>query len=108
MTPLPCAAPAFGRAERDDVVPLLQRRHAGTDIGDDARPLVAENRREDTLGIGTGKRVFVGGVADAGRLDLDHDLACPRAFDVHSLQAERLARLAGHGSTNLHGFLPRD
>ena len=62
---------------------------------------MAEDRRENTFGIGARKRVFVS-VADAGRLDFDQHLAGARAVDVHGFQAEGLARLAGHGGANLH------
>ena len=66
---------------------------------------MAEDGGEYTFGIGTGERVFVG-VADAGGLDLDQHLAGARTVDVHGFQAERLARLAGHGGTNLHCIPP--
>ena len=72
------ALPAFGRVERDDVVVLGQRRHARADVDDDARALVAEDRREQALGVVAREREPVG-VADAGRLDLDQHLAGARA-----------------------------
>ena len=67
-------SPAFGRVERDDVVARLDAGHARPDIDDDARALMAEDRRERPSGIGAGERELVG-MADAGRLDLDQHLA---------------------------------
>ena len=75
-----CAA--FRRVERDDVVALLQRRDARPDVDDDAGAFVAEDRREQALRIGAGKGEVVG-VADAGGLDLDQDLAGLRAFELN-------------------------
>ncbi len=95
------ALPAFRRVERDDVIAHLQAGHAGAHLGHDTRALMAEDCGEDALGVGAGEGEFVG-VADAGGLDLDQHLARAWAFDVHRLQAERLARLAGHGGTDLH------
>ena len=40
------ALPAFRRVERDDVIALLQRRHARADLRHDAGALMAEDRRE--------------------------------------------------------------
>jgi hypothetical protein len=43
--------PAFRRVERDDVVVLLDRGHAGPDIDDDAGALVAEDCRKESLRV---------------------------------------------------------
>ena len=72
--------------------PFFRLRHAGADVDDDARALVAEDRREEALGIGAGERELVG-VADAGGLDLDQHLAGLRAFEVDGLDGQRLAGL---------------
>src|SRR5690606_33537165 len=66
--------PALRRIERDDVIALLDAGDAGADIDNDTRALVPEDRREQTLGVRTRKRELVR-MADAGGLDLDHDLA---------------------------------
>ena len=63
------ALPALGRVERDHVVALLERGHARADVDHDARALVAEDRREQALGVGARAGELVG-VADAGGLDL--------------------------------------
>src|SRR3546814_104102 len=101
------ARPACGGIERDHVVAGLQRGDAGPDLQHHARALVAEDRREDTLGVGARERELVG-VADAGRLDLDQHLAGPRALEGHGFDGERLAGLAGDGGAGLHGFLSPD
>ena len=69
----------------------LDRGHARADFHHHAGAFVAEDRRKQPLGIGATERELVG-VANAGRLDLDHHLAGARAVkvDLHNLQ-----RLAG-------------
>ena len=81
----------------DDVTP-------GADVDDDARALVAEDRREQALGIGARARELVG-VADAGRLDLDEHLAGLRAFELHRLDHQRLAGLVRDRCANIHRLL---
>ena len=99
------ALPAFRRVERDDVIALLQRRHAGSNLRHDASALMAEDRRKQPLRIGAGERIFIR-VADAGRLDLDQHLAGTWPLDIHGLQAQRLARLAGYRGSYLHRIPP--
>ena len=79
----------------------FERRHARPDLAHDAGALMAEDRREHALGIGTRERVGVG-VADAGRHDLDQHLACFRPFDRDRLDRERLARFPRHRCLRLH------
>ena len=98
------AGAAFRRIERNDVVALLDRGHAGTDIDDDAGALVAEDRRKQSLRIGARQRELVG-VADAGRLDLDQHLAGARAVELDGRHFQRLAGRIGHGGANVHSFL---
>ncbi len=100
------ALAAFRRVERDHVVAFLQRLHAGTDVDDDARAFVAEDHREQALGIRAGARELVG-VADAGRPDLDQHFAgfWPGQFDVDHL--ERLAGRPGDCCACLHLVLPQ-
>ena len=71
------------------------------DLDDDAGALVAEDRREEALRIGARERELVG-VADAGRLDLDQDLAGLRAFELDGLDRERLAGGEGNGGADVH------
>jgi hypothetical protein len=88
------------------VVAGLQRGHAGADLAHDAGALVAEDRGKQALRVRARQCVGVG-VADAGRLDLDHDLAGLRALDVDRLDGERLAGLPGHRSAGFHGRVLR-
>ncbi len=93
---------AFGRIERDDMVALLHGRHAGADVDDDTGAFMAENGREQTFGIGTGKGEIVG-MADAGRLDLDQHLAGAGAFELNGHDLQRFSCLHGNGGANVHG-----
>ena len=96
------ALPAFGRVERNDVVALLHAGHARPDIDDDAGALMAEDRREQAFGVGAGKRELVG-VADAGGLHLDQDLAGFRSLEVDLGDLERLGLLHCDGGAGFHG-----
>ena len=95
------ALAALGRVERDHVVARLDRLHARPDLDHDARALVAEDRREQALGVGAGERVRVG-VADAGRLDLDQHLAGLRPLELDGLDRERLPGLVRHRRAYVH------
>jgi hypothetical protein len=101
------ALPAFRRVERDDVVPFLDAGHARPDIDDDAGAFVAEDGREQTLGVGAGQRELVG-VTDAGGFDLDQHFAGFRSLQLDLRDGERLALLQCDGGTGFHdGFPPR-
>ena len=76
---------------------------ARPDLADDACALMAEDRREQPLAVEPVQRVGVG-VADAAGLDLDQDLARPRAFEVEFDDLELLLRFEGDGGTGLHGW----
>jgi len=65
---------------------------------------VAEDGREDALGIGTGEGELVG-VANAGGLDLDQHLARLGTFQLNRLDGERLSRLVRDGGANVHGSI---
>ena len=95
------ALPALGRVQRNDVIALLQRRHAGADVDHDAGALVAEDRRKQALRIRARAREFVG-VADAGRLDLDQHLAGLGSREIDRLDDEWCARLVRNCRANLH------
>ena len=87
------------------MVALLHALHARADLDDDAGALVPEDRREQPFRIGAREGVFVG-VADAGRLDLDQNLAGLRPLEI-DLRRFRAAsspqrpprRAIFHGST---------
>jgi hypothetical protein len=79
------ALPAFGRVERDGVVPAPEAGDAGTDVDDNARTLVAEDRRKEAFRIRARARELVG-VADAGGLDLDQYFAGLRAVETNGLE----------------------
>ena len=85
--------------------PFLTLVTPGADLDDDAGALVAEDRREQALGIGARQRELVG-VADAGRLDLDQHLAGLRALEVDLDDLERLAGREGDGCAGLHDSPP--
>jgi hypothetical protein len=59
---------------------------------------MAEDRREDAFGIGARQGEFVG-VADAGGLDLDQNLALFRVVEVHFHDLKRFAGGNGNGGT---------
>src|SRR5215204_309044 len=99
------ALAAFRRVERDDVLADLHRRHAGSDLAHDAGALVAEDRGELSLRIGPRQRVGVG-VADAGRHDLDEDLARLWSLELDRLDRERLRGFPGDGGARLHRLPP--
>jgi hypothetical protein len=93
--------PAFGRVEGNNVIVFLHARHARPDIDDNAGALMAQNGREQPLGVGAGKRELVG-VADAGGFDLDQNLPGLRPVEVDLRDLERLGLLQCNSST---GFM---
>jgi hypothetical protein len=99
------ALPALGGVERDDMIAGLQRGHALAHLQHDARALMAEDRGEQPLGVRARKREVVG-VADAGGLDLDQNLARLRAVEVHVHDFQRFSGFKGHGGTCAHGSVP--
>src|SRR5713101_6783695 len=98
------ALPAFGGIERNDVIAFFHAGDSRARVDHHARALVAENRREQALGVGTRAREFVG-MADAGRLDLDQHFAGLRSLQLHGLDGEWCARFMGDGCANIHGSL---
>ena len=95
------ALPAFRRVERDDVVTLLERCHSRADIYDDSRTLVAEDHREEPLGIGARTRELVR-VADARRADFDQDFTGLRTVQLDGFHDQRLSGGIGDGGTRFH------
>jgi hypothetical protein len=84
------------------VVAGHEARDARAHVDDDARALVAEDDREQALRIGPRARELVG-VADAGGLDLDEDLAGLGPVELDVLDDERLASLVTDGGTGAYG-----
>jgi hypothetical protein len=68
-------------------------------------PFMAEDRGEQPLGVRARQREIVG-VADAGGLDLDQDLARLRAVEVHIHDLQRLSRFQRDGGTCTHVPVP--
>ena len=62
---------------------------------------VAEDAREQALGVGAGERVVIG-VAHARRLELDQHLAGLRPRELDLLDAQGLASGPGHRGARLH------
>ena len=83
------------------MVALPEPGHAGADLAHDARALVAQDRREEPLGIRARPRELVG-VTDPGGHDLDQDLARFRPLEIDFDDFEGLARLEGDRRTCLH------
>ncbi|MGZ2469432.1 hypothetical protein ACVJMZ_005019 [Sinorhizobium medicae] len=98
------AGAAFRRIERDDVVALPDAGDARADIDDDAGALMAEDRREQPFRIRPRKREVVG-MADAGRLHLDQNLAGPRPFELDFSHDKGFSGLDGQSSASAHGCL---
>ena len=99
------ALAAFGRVERDDVIARFQRGDPWPDLEHDARAFMAQDRGEQPFGIGARQGEFIG-VAKAGGLDLDQDLARLGAVQVDVHDFKRLARLQGDGGCGAHCWDP--
>jgi hypothetical protein len=94
------AALAAPRPADDDLVALLDLRHAVADRGDDARALVPED-----TGEGEGERSLLRdgvGVADPAGHDLDEHLARERLVDLELLDVQGLVVLLQDGGRDLH------
>ena len=96
---------AFGGVKRDHVIAGLQRFHAGAAFHHHARAFMAKDRGENPLGVGAGQGEFVG-VANAGGLDLDQNLALFRVVKVHLHDFKRFASGNGNGGTGAHFGIP--
>mmetsp|Transcript_5863 Transcript_5863/g.24238 ORF Transcript_5863/g.24238 Transcript_5863/m.24238 type:complete len:407 (+) Transcript_5863:165-1385(+) len=81
---------------RDDVIAGRHRRHAGADGFDNRASLVAQNAREEALGVLPLERVHIR-VAERVGHHLDADLAGFGRRDHDGLVAERLVRRPGDG-----------
>jgi hypothetical protein len=84
------------------MVARVDADHAGADLADHARALMAEDRRKQAFGIEAVQRVGVG-MADARRHDFDQHFARLGAFQVELDNLERLPGFEGDGGAGLHG-----
>ena len=84
------------------MIAFLHAGDAAADIDHHAGAFMAEDRREQSFGIGAGQREFVG-VADAGRLDFDQHFAFARPLELDGRYLQRLAGGDGNGGANIHG-----
>ena len=75
--------------------------YARSNVDDHARALVAENRGEQSFGVGPGQGEFVG-VADAGGFDLDEHFTGLGPIELNGGDGERFPRLERHRSTHIH------
>ena len=87
------------------MVAFFDRGHAGPNIDDHARTLMAENGGEEAFRIGAGQSEFIC-VADAGCLDLDEDFAGTRSIELHGCDFKRFAGRNGDGGTDIHVAFP--
>src|SRR6185437_14517194 len=95
------ALPALGCVERNHVVALLERLNAGSHIDHDARTFMSQDGREESFRVRPREREMVG-MADAGSLQLHEHFTALGAFQLHCLDAQRLAGLNGNGCTYVH------
>ena len=87
---------------------MIARPDAGdafTDLDNDARPLVAQNHRENTLRIPARQRVRIG-VAHAGVRHPDEHFALPGRGDIDLDDFEWLAGLEGNSGARFHIGIP--
>ena len=95
------ALATFRRVQRDHVVPDGDRRNALADFFDDGAALVAEDRRENSLGVFTRQRERIG-VADAGSDVAKQHFAGPGPLEIQHFDFQRFARGEGNGSASFH------
>ena len=84
------------------MIAFFDAGHAGSDVYNDAGAFVTEDRRKQSLRViaRTGELV---GMADAGRPDLDQDLARARPVQIDGMDFQRFAGGGGDGGAGLHG-----
>jgi hypothetical protein len=83
------------------VVARLQAGHAGPNLDDDARSLMAENGGKQTFRIFARQREPVG-VADARRPDLDQHFAGLRPLQLNRHDFQRLSSPRGDRRAHIH------
>ena len=95
-----------GRDERQhDVVADGEVLHAGADLGDDARALVAAEDREARHRDATGNQMVIR-MAHPGRFHLDLDFILGRVTDLDFLDGPRLVEIPDQRAFCLHEDLP--
>ena len=99
------ALAALGGVERNHVIARHDAGDAFTDLNNDARALVAQNHRENTLRITPLQRVRVG-VAHTGVRHPYKDFAFPGRGDIDLDDFEWLARLEGYSGARFHVGIP--
>lgn len=82
------------------MVAFFDRGHAGSNIDDHARTLMAENGGEEAFRIGAGQSEFIR-VADAGCLDLDQNFAGTRSIEMNGGDFKRFAGRNGDGGADI-------
>ena len=100
------ALAAFRGVERDDMVALRDARHTTSDIDDNARTFMAEDRWKEPFRIAPGQGELVG-MANSSRLDLDQYLSVLGAIQLNGLDLERLPGFESDSSACFHDLLPR-
>ena len=95
------ALAAFRRVQRNDVVTLLQRRHARPYVHHNTGAFMAQDGGEDAFGIGTAECVVVG-MANAGGLDLHQHFAKLGALQIDRFDGEGAACFPGDGCFCFH------
>jgi hypothetical protein len=84
------------------VIALFHAGDAAADIDHDAGAFMAEDRREQSLGIGAGQRELIG-MADAGGLDFDQHFALARSVELNGRDLKRFSGGNSNGGANIHG-----
>src|SRR5690606_37587257 len=96
------ALPALRRVQRNDVIALLYRRHAPTDVHHHPGALVPEYHREQPFRIRPGARELIG-TAHARGLDLHQHLAVLRTVQFDGRHFQRLAGLVSDSGAAFDG-----
>ncbi len=97
--------PHEGMNDKHHVVAGRDVLDAGSDLGDDARALVAAEHGEAAHRDATGDQVEVG-VAHPSRFHLDLDLVLDGVADLDLLDRPRLVELPDESALCLHPYSP--
>ena len=87
------------------MVALLHRGDARADVNHDARALVAQNGRKQSLGVGARQRELIG-MTNAAGPDLHQNFAGARSFKLNMSHGKGLAGLESDGGFNVHDCSP--
>ena len=88
------------------MIAFLHARDVLAHIDNYAGAFVPQDGGEDTFRIGARKCEFIG-MADAGRLYFDQNLALLRPVQLDGFDGERFARFVGDGCACLHEYPPQ-